>query len=434
MLVAFDIELSRLGATEGQQVHRRQIARGIVEEHVLRARVRAADRPRRRTGVPVVDGGVILQARIGAGPGGVADLLPQETGLQRLGDLAGLGAPGQVPVGVGFDRLEELVGDAHRVVRVLPRHSEIRIRVPIGVVDLEFDVGVALFGELNHALDEVVRDVILARGLDFAPQHRVFLRIEAIVARALAEHAGLHDRFEVLLIDLRARDEGRDLLLLDDLPLDELLDVGVVGVDDHHLRRAARGAARLDGARGAIADLQEAHQSRGLAAAGETLAFAAQPGEIRTRAGAVFEQAGLTDPQVHDAALVHQVVVDALDEAGVRLRMLVGRLRLDQLAGLEIDVEVALARAVDAIGPVQAGVEPLRAIGRRHLHGEHVDVLVEERARVLLAVEVAALPAPVGPGAGEPLEHLLRRLFADRALLLGQGLQGLMVRRRAPQP
>ena len=30
----------------------------------------------------------ILQARIGAGPGGVADLLPQVARLERLGDLA----------------------------------------------------------------------------------------------------------------------------------------------------------------------------------------------------------------------------------------------------------------------------------------------------------------------------------------------------------
>ena len=169
------------------------------------------------------------------------------------------------------------------------------------------------------------------------------------------------------------------------LPVDELLDVGMVGVDDHHLRRAARGAARLDGARGAVADLEEAHQAGRLAAAGEPLAFAAQPREVGAGAGAVLEQPRLAHPQVHDAALVDEVVIDRLDEAGVRLRMLVGGLRLGQLAGLEVDVEVALARAVDAVGPVQAGVEPLRRVRRAHLRGEHVAVLVEERLGVGLA-------------------------------------------------
>jgi hypothetical protein len=59
---------------------------------------------------------------------------------------------------------------------------------------------------------------------------------------------------------------------------------------------------------------------------------------------------------------------------------------LRQLAG-EVDVEVALAGAVDAIGPVQAGVEPLRRVRRDHLGGQHVAQLVEEGAGVLLAVK-----------------------------------------------
>ena len=157
----------------------------------------------------------------------------------------------------------------------------------------------------------------------------------------------------------------------------------MVGVDDHHLGGAARGAARLDRARRAVADLEEAHQAGRLAAARELFAFAAQQREVGAGAGAVFEQARLAHPQVHDAAFVHQVVGDGLDEAGVRLRMLVGRLRLGQLAGLEVDVVVALARAVDAVGPVQAGVEPLRRVRRAHLVRQHEAQFVEEGAGVV---------------------------------------------------
>ena len=211
----------------------------------------------------------------------------------------------------------------------------------------------------------------------------------------------------MLLVDLGAGDEVGDLLLLDHLPVDELLDVGMIDVEDHHLGGAARGAARLDRARGAVADLEEAHQAGRLAAAGELFAFAAQLREIRAGAGAVFEQARLAHPQIHDAALVDEVVGDRLDEAGMRLRMLVGGGRLHELAGLVVDVEMALARAVDAIGPMQAGVEPLRRVRRHHLHRQHVAVLVEEGLRVGLGGEIAALPAPIGPGAGEPVEHLL---------------------------
>ena len=208
----------------------------------------------------------------------------------------------------------------------------------------------------------------------------------------------------------------------------------MVGIDDHHLGGAPRGAAGLDGARRAVADLQKAHQPGRLAAAGQLFALAAQAGKIRAGAGAVFEQPRLAHPQVHDAALVDEVVGDGLDEAGVRLRVLVGALRFRELAGAEIDVIVALARAVDAVGPVQAGVEPLRRVRRHHLHRQHVAVLVEERAGVFLGIEIAALPAPIGPGAGEAIEYLLGGMLADEALLLGQVLERRFVGDRPPQP
>ncbi len=85
---------------------------------------------------------------------------------------------------------------------------------------------------------------------------------------------------------------------------------------------------------------------------------------------------------------------DALDEAGMRLRMLVGRLRLGQLAGEGVDVEMALAGAVDAVGPVQAGVEPLRRVRRDALGGEHVGELVAEGERVVLATRNSRPSSP----------------------------------------
>ena len=208
----------------------------------------------------------------------------------------------------------------------------------------------------------------------------------------------------------------------------------MIDVDHHHLGGAAGGAAGLDRAGGAVADLEEAHQAGGAAAAGQPFAFAAQPREVGAGAGAVFEQPRLAHPQVHDAALVDEVVLDALDEAGMRLRMLIGRFRFGQLAGLPVDVIMALAGAIDAIGPMQAGVEPLRRVRRHHLLRQHVAQLVEESLRVVLRAEIAALPAPIGPAAGEAIEHLPGREFADIAFVLGQIGQRLGVGHRTPQP
>ena len=408
VLVAGDVERAVLVAV-GQQVDRGQVAGRVVEEHVFRARVGGPDGAGGDAGVPVVHRGVEMQARIGRGPGGVADLLPQVAGLERLRHLAGEAAV-EVPVAVGLDGAQEVVLERDGVVGVLAGDGEIGLRIPVGVVGLELDRGVALLRELDDALDVVLRDEALLGGADLALERGVDGRVEAVVGLAtpgaLAVDAGLHDRGEVFLHDTRAGDEGGDLLLLLHLPVDIFLDVGMVDVDDHHLGGAAGGAARLDGAGGAVADLEEAHQAGRLAAARKPLAFAAQVREVGAGARAVLEQARLAHPQVHDAALVDEVVGDGLDEAGVRLRVLVGGFRLRQLLREGVDVVVALAGAVDAVGPVQAGVEPLRRVGRDALGGEHVGELVHEGTCIVLRIEIAALPAPVRPGAGEAREDL----------------------------
>ena len=126
----------------------------------------------------------------------------------------------------------------------------------------------------------------------------------------------------------------------------------------------------------------------------------------------------------------------------MRLRVLVGRLGLLQRARLEIDVVVTLGRAVDAIGPMQPGVEPLRRVGRCDLERQHGEELVIEGAGIRFAVEVAGLPAPIGPGAGEAVKHLLGRALALVRLIVGRircvrgarAFFGLRVRCAPPQP
>src|SRR3546814_18367893 len=87
MLVGRDVK-GPIRAAELHQVYGCEVARGIVQEHVFRARIRGVDPAGIRTGMPVVDRGVELYARIGRGPGGIADLLPELTGLEGFLDLA----------------------------------------------------------------------------------------------------------------------------------------------------------------------------------------------------------------------------------------------------------------------------------------------------------------------------------------------------------
>src|SRR5262245_21391171 len=111
-------------------------------------------------------------------------------------------------------------------------------------------------------------------------------------------------------------------------------------------------------------------------------------------------------------------------------------------AGLRVHEAVALRGAGDPVRVLQAGVEPLRRVRGADLRGEHPAELVVERLRVLGRVEVAVLRAPVGPAAGEAVEHLARvalaaedggalrvaERLAVRALLRHAGLPEVLLR------
>src|SRR3546814_11122131 len=109
MLVGLDVEAAGAAAAECQEVQRRQVAGGVVEEHVLRAGIGAVDAPGGGAGVPLVNGGVVLHAGIGAGPGGVGDAVPQVARLHLLVH-APVGAPDQAP---GVVVQHRQIGRAH---------------------------------------------------------------------------------------------------------------------------------------------------------------------------------------------------------------------------------------------------------------------------------------------------------------------------------
>ena len=80
-----------------------------------------------------------------------------------------------------------------------PETVQVGLRIPVGVVDREVDRGVALLGELDHALDVVLGHCGLAWPRTTSRfSAGLSLRIEAVVAVDLAIDAGLHDGVQVL--------------------------------------------------------------------------------------------------------------------------------------------------------------------------------------------------------------------------------------------
>src|SRR6185295_37242 len=77
---------------------------------------------------------------------------------------------------------------------------------------------------------------------------------------------------------------------------------------------------------------------------------------------------------------------------------------------------------------MQSRVEPLRRVGRSLLRCQHVAHFVVEGARVIFTIEIAALPAPVGPRAGETMEYLLGADFAAGFLFaFGERVEAVFV-------
>ncbi len=116
------------------------------------------------------------------------------------------------------------------------------------------------------------------------------------------------------------------------------------------------------------------------------------------------------------------------------LRVFISRGRTGQFAGLVIDIEVTLTGAVDAIGPVQARVEPLRRVGGAALTAEHDAHFIIENVGVFFAVEIAAFPAPIGPSARQAVEYLGGLGLAAITLVFGQAGECGFIGNRAPQP
>ena len=168
-----DVQLAVL-LHELHEVDRRQIARRVVQEHVLRAGIARIDATGLRARVPVVDRRIELHPGIAAHPRALRDHPHQVARLVGVHDLAvpdGL----RLPLAIVQHGAHEIVGHAHAVIGVLEEDR------PVG-----------------HARERTV-----IAGVDERPR----------------------------------------LLLFFDLAADELGDVGMVGVQDHHLRRPAGLAA-----------------------------------------------------------------------------------------------------------------------------------------------------------------------------------------------
>ncbi len=177
-------------------------------------------------------------------------------------------------------------------------------------------------------------------------------------------------------------DERPGLLLFVGLAGDEFDDVGMIGVEDHHLGRPPRLAARLDHSREGVVALHERHRSGCGAAAVQDFFRGTERREVRAGAGAVLEQHAFGLGQVEDR---FHGVLDRVDEAGRAL-------------GIFFHAEV------EPHGAVEGGV----------LMEEEIGQFVREGVPVLGRGEVYLPFAPSGEGFHDPGDELPHAVLALR--------------------
>ena len=192
-------------------------------------------------------------------------------------------------------------------------------------------------------------------------------------------------------------DEGPSLALLLGLAPDEVLDVGMVGVEDDHLGGAAGFAAGLDDAGEGVKTLHEGDGAGGAAAAGEGSVVLADLGEVGAGAGAPLEEHALGLGEVHNGL---ERIADRVDEASRALGILLLRAKLGNGPGFFVPGPAVAARLADA------DVEPDRRVEARHLVEHQVRELHAEVLGVGGGVEVVILLAPFGDGVDDAVDEV----------------------------
>ena len=90
--------------------------------------------------------------------------------------------------------------------------------------------------------------------------------------------------------------------------------------------------------------------------------------------------------------------------------------------GFRVDVVMALGGAVDAIGPVKAGVEPLRGVGRRDLpcHGKRI---CEPGAGITLDPDFSVHPLHQAASNGQAQSHTVFALSSRQSKEIVENFQ-----------
>ena len=208
---------------------------GIIKEHVLRTGVTGIDTAAFRTGVPVIDRCIELQAGIGALPGTHHDLIPKVTGSDRA-CMSACCPLFQLPQFIIFNSFHERIGDSDGIVRVLTGHRLIRFRFIMSVVLIEVERCKSLIHKRKYPDDIIHRNTSTNSVFDQNVQLFILVPVTAVI------NSLIDNCLEKPRADSGARYQRRNLVFLPGFPLYKLFYIGMINIDDNHLGSPPRRA------------------------------------------------------------------------------------------------------------------------------------------------------------------------------------------------
>ena len=390
VLVPFNIKHSVLLIVQSRQVNRSEITGGVIQEHVLRTRVRSIDATMSRTGVPLVNRGVVLQTRVRTVPSRLANISPKllsSNGPHRLA----VGSRHQIPISIILDRIKELIGHPNRVVAVLTRNRNISLRLITSIKGWELNRGKSILSQLNRSLNVIGRNLRQLRLSNRSPKSLIGSRVRMNLAVNIASP---NNRIDMSLIQLGTSDQRGNLLLLFHLPVNKLFNIWMINIQANHLRGTSSGSTRLNRTRRSVTNSQEAHQAAALTAAAQLLSFRPNLTKISSNPRAILKDSCLSGPEVHDSALINQIILHTQNKASMRLWPLISVTRLLKLLGLRIKVIVPLSRTCDPISKVHPSVKPLRRVRSRNLLGKHMHQFIVKSLSIFGRIKISVALAP----------------------------------------
>src|SRR5205085_2213509 len=106
-------------------------------------------------------------------------------------------------------------------------------------------------------------------------------------------------------------------------PVDEAHYFRMVQIETHHFGGAPGGATTFYCPGCTVSYFEEAHESAGCTTTAQLFTITTDIGEVGAYSGTIFEDACLTNPQVHNSAIIYQIIFNTQNETRMGLRSFV---------------------------------------------------------------------------------------------------------------